>query len=393
MSKLPLSRSARSGHPDTILYNPVGRFEGRAEISRPSELAVMDTSSPTLPSAIPQIPMDKLFGSVLIGTFLGLVLYGITLHQFYRYVRMYPSDITILKVAVFLTVMLETVHVALSCHTCYYFLVSSFFQPAKLGVATHPMEWLPVTSGVIISTSQAFFARRAYIFAKGWYRILVLLAVVCLLGELGFSIATTVVEYIDTDSGFSGQFVANTWLIACASGLAVCADTTITTVLIIALRRNRSGIKSTDSLMDVLVLYTITTGLITSLSMLSLFLVVTIAPTEDGIYTAISVLVTKLYANTLLAALNSRRSLHDRAARTITGTDVFGTGIEFRRPERGANTTQATAPVAIELRDNSCSNGTHSYTSGGFGIESAAKSKLETGTGITVQRDVIVDMC
>ncbi|KAI1790583.1 hypothetical protein LXA43DRAFT_1146134 [Ganoderma leucocontextum] len=244
-------------------------------------------SSP-LPPAVPQIPMDKLFGSVLIGTFLGLVLYGITLHQFYRYSRMYPSDRMVLKVTVYLTV--------------YYFLVSSFFQPEKLGEATHPMEWLPVTSGLIISTSQAFFARRAFLFARGWYKLLVLLAVVCLVAELGFTIATTVVEYIDTASGFSGQFVANTWLIACASGLAVCADTIITTVLIIALRQNRSGIKSTDSLMDVLVLYTITTGLITSLSMLSLFLVVTISPNDDGIYTAISVLVTKLYANTLLAA-------------------------------------------------------------------------------------------
>ena len=73
MQKLLLSRSADSGQPDAILYNPAGRFEGCAEISRPSELATMDPSSSSLPSAIPQIPMDKLFGSVLIGTFLGLV--------------------------------------------------------------------------------------------------------------------------------------------------------------------------------------------------------------------------------------------------------------------------------------------------------------------------------
>ncbi|PIL25901.1 hypothetical protein GSI_11654 [Ganoderma sinense ZZ0214-1] len=351
----------------------------------------MDPSSTSLPSTIPHIPMDKLFGSVLIGTFLGLVFYGITLHQFYRYSRMYPSDMMILKVAVLLTVMLETVHVALSCHTwlanstypmnllilnatSYYFLISSFFQPEKLGVATHPMEWLPVTS-------------------VGLDSIPLYLDIVTDQWSTSNDSSRTPRRYIDTDSGFSGQFVANTWLIACASGLAVCADTIITTVLIIVLRKNRSGIKSTDSLMDVLVLYTITTGLITSLSMLSLFLVVTIAPTEDGIYTAISVLVTKLYANTLLAALNSRRSLHDRAARTITGTDVFGTGIEFRGPERGANTTQATVPVAIELRGNLHSNGTDSYTSGGFGTESAAKSKLEAGPGITMQRDVVVDMC
>ena len=65
---------------------------------------------------LPQVPhLDNTFGAVLIGTFIGLMcvssaspgdpplvlmyhsLYGITLHQSYRYFRMYPADLPILK--------------------------------------------------------------------------------------------------------------------------------------------------------------------------------------------------------------------------------------------------------------------------------------------------------
>ncbi|KAI1788233.1 hypothetical protein LXA43DRAFT_648995 [Ganoderma leucocontextum] len=352
---------------------------------------------------------------MLIGTFLGLVLYGITLHQVYRYSRLYSSDRIELKFAVYCTVVLETVHMALSCHTCYYYLVSSYFEPEKLEYPTHAMEWLPILSGLIISTSQAFFARRAYLFTKGWYRGLVFLAVACLVSELGFCVATTIFEYHDSASGFGGQFVSRTWLIACASGCALGADTILTTVLITALRQNRSGVKRTDSVLDVLVLYTITTGFITSVSVIALFLCVIIIPAEVGIFTAISVIMTKFYANTLLAALNSRRSLNDRAAINIAGTDIFGT--EFRRQE--PSNTQARPPVSIALQANTQSSGeqwpafappmhtrltktficagTESYgygTDSGFGAQLAVEGKLEEGTGgIEVRRNVMVDIC
>nr|VWO99846.1 Cell division control protein [Ganoderma boninense] len=71
-----------------------------------------------------------------------------------------------------------------------------------------------------------------------------------------------------------------------------------------------------------------------------------------------------VYANTLLAALNSRRSLNDRAAINVAGTDIFGT--EVRRADRDSG-THARAPVSIALRANTGtqSSGTDSY---GYGI-------------------------
>ncbi|PIL32207.1 hypothetical protein GSI_05452 [Ganoderma sinense ZZ0214-1] len=336
------------------------------------------SSSPL--AALPQISIDKSFGSVLIATFIGIALYGVVLNQVYRYSRMYTADRIELKITVYATVILETVHIALSCHTCYYYLVTSYFNPFLLMYPTRPMQLLPTFTSLVIVTAQGFFARRAYLFGKR-YRIWVLIAVVALICELGFCIATTA----EDQSGNFDDFVSTTWLLACGSGCAAGADIILTTVLIVALRKSRSGVKRTDSTVDVLVLYTITTGLITRrhnhavvvprsvYTVFGYFSIyksgwltvdlleqLVIIPGEVGIYTSISIVATKLYANTLLAALNRRKSLKDRADLHMMGTDfVFGT--EIREGARAHNSL----PVAIEFHtithsDASTSAGTAS---------------------------------
>ncbi|TBU27657.1 hypothetical protein BD311DRAFT_778854 [Dichomitus squalens] len=330
--------------------------------------------------------LDDTFGAVLLGTFFALMLYGVTLQQAYRYHVLYPSDRLLLKFAVgtldsvprdclnlilylvmllqvYATVILETVHMAFSCHTSYYYLVIGFADPSIL---QHPVH---------------FFAHRAYVFGKR-FRVWVSLAILFLMGEFGvhvwiddthahlpvsagFCVASSLMKAFTpfarislSDRGFSA-FVRYTWIIATASAMAVCADGILTTVLIMALLQGRSSLKRTNSTLDVLVLYTITTGefvevrfpsyltfplgLLTSVSMLLLFVFVVLRP-ADLIYTGVSLVSTKLYANMLLAALNSRQSLRDQVNLNIGGTEIFGTHVQQSR-------TPFDQSVAIELPD------------------------------------------
>ncbi|TFK80431.1 hypothetical protein K466DRAFT_605339 [Polyporus arcularius HHB13444] len=108
--------------------------------------------------------------------------------------------------------------------------------------------------------------------------------------------------------------------------MAVTADPLLTGVFIHSLRRSRTGFKQTDSTIDVLVLYSINTGLITGYRELLLSLQrprisIRILP-DDLIYAAVGVVGTKLYATTLLAALNSRQSLAARGTLTFWLTQV-----------------------------------------------------------------------
>ncbi|TBU26885.1 hypothetical protein BD311DRAFT_740282 [Dichomitus squalens] len=150
----------------------------------------MSSSGPPI-TALPHISIDTSIGAMLIGTFITLILYGVVVHQVYRYSRTYSLDKAGIKFAVYATF--------------YYYLVSNYLNPS-----------------VLLYPTRSSRLSRYYMDSKA-------------------TLATTIVEI---QSGPFTGFVPKTWVIALASGLAVVADIILTTVLIIALRQSRSGIKS-----------------------------------------------------------------------------------------------------------------------------------------------------
>ncbi|PIL32235.1 hypothetical protein GSI_05480 [Ganoderma sinense ZZ0214-1] len=279
------------------------------------------TEVPADPLALlPKVPaLDNTFGAVLLGTFIALILYGITLHQSYRYFRMYPADLPSLKWLVSFVVVLETVTSAMSMHVCYHYLVSSYFNPPALLRGMWSIDLFPVISGIVMVSTQSFFVRRVYVLGRG-YRIFVVFAVFLCFIEMGFFIAATTEAFIiPTFEGFKHV----TWLVSTGSTMAVTSDIIITTMLIFALRQSRTGVKRTDSMLDVMIMYSINTGLLTGIFNLLSLLFAFIRP-GDLIYIGFGIPGTKMYANTLMAALNSRRSLAAKGSGMVYDTSPFG---------------------------------------------------------------------
>ncbi|KAI0776753.1 hypothetical protein BD413DRAFT_228406 [Trametes elegans] len=86
------------------------------------------------------------------------------------------------------------------------------------------------------------------------------------------------------------------------------ADIQVTAVLVCALWRSRTGLKRTDSLIDTLILYTASTGLMNCL-LNALDIVLALAYPKTMIYTSFSVVLVKVYGISFLVALNSRHTL------------------------------------------------------------------------------------
>ncbi|EJF56210.1 hypothetical protein DICSQDRAFT_130204 [Dichomitus squalens LYAD-421 SS1] len=100
--------------------------------------------------------------------------------------------------------------------------------------------------------------------------------------------------------------------------MAVVADFLLTAVLIYEVR--------TDSMIDVMIMYSVNTGLLTGLgNLLSLFFA--FLHPENMIWIGLAIPVTKAYANTLMAALNSRRSLISKGSGVLTDTSPFGVSV------------------------------------------------------------------
>ncbi|KAI0648722.1 hypothetical protein C8Q79DRAFT_1007296 [Trametes meyenii] len=254
------------------------------------------------PPLLPHIPsLNNKFGALLLGSFAGLILYGLTLHQSYRYFRLYPDDAVLVKTFVISILVIETVHTVACIHSSYWYLVTNYFNP------------LALLGGV------CFFARRVYLISRK-YRLLVAVAVTLSVVALGFASASTAEAVVKiTFEGFEHV----TWLDSIGFGAIVISDVLTTSVLIIVLKRSRTGIRRTDHIVDSLILYAVNTGLLTGIfNMLSLFFAL-VAPT-NMIYIGVSIVATKVYANSLLAVLNTRRSLAEREAAVTTNGGAIG---------------------------------------------------------------------
>ncbi|KAJ8481486.1 hypothetical protein ONZ51_g5962 [Trametes cubensis] len=106
------------------------------------------------------------------------------------------------------------------------------------------------------------------------------------------------------------------WVMSVGYGLAVLCDIIIASAFICVLRRSRTGFKGTDTVLDVLILYTVNTGTLTTVVGL-LFIIFGIALPNNLIYAAISIPGAKLYSNSVLALLNSRSCLSAHANREL----------------------------------------------------------------------------
>ncbi|KAI0655877.1 hypothetical protein C8Q70DRAFT_1016105 [Cubamyces menziesii] len=127
---------------------------------------------------------------------------------------------------------------------------------------------------------------------------MVVFAGLLLFGELAvYSVATIRLLETSRTSGTAGIL----WMVATGALLGVTADSLLTIGLIMALHRSRTGFKRTDSRIDILIMYSVNTGLLTGLFNL---LIVVFAFTEQNtlMYVTAAFVGLKMYATTLLAA-------------------------------------------------------------------------------------------
>ncbi|KAI0768330.1 hypothetical protein BD413DRAFT_565551 [Trametes elegans] len=100
----------------------------------------------------------------------------------------------------------------------------------------------------------------------------------------------------------------------------------LTSMLIYVLRRSRTGIKRTDTMLDVLIKYTVSTGVLTGIIDLLTTILAFVEP-NNYLYDAFGLPGAHLYTITLLTALNSRQSIAARAQ--TSDISPFGAGLDI----------------------------------------------------------------
>ncbi|EIW53085.1 uncharacterized protein TRAVEDRAFT_75231 [Trametes versicolor FP-101664 SS1] len=269
-------------------------------------------------AASPTPDLGATFGITLIGTCVGLMLYGMTIHQTYRYLRMYTSDKGILKTTVRILFLADTIHSMLSVHICYYYLIQSQADHSMLLNGVWSIRSIGLVTQLVVTIVQGFYLRRIRII--GAHVVVQAVVAMLMLGEIVSNLVMTVALF---ETVSLATWAKSAWLAAVPYGFTIVTDVILTSTLILFLHRSRTGMRQTDTLLNTLIAYTINTGLLTtSLSTLCLFF--TIRQPYNLIYFALNMPITKSYTNSMLTVLNSRHALADRACATTGDLGTFG---------------------------------------------------------------------
>ncbi|KAM5536436.1 hypothetical protein V8D89_009872 [Ganoderma adspersum] len=277
-----------------------------------------NNATPEIPLALLTASQEDTTGALLVGTFCALILYGIALNQLYRYLLRFTSDDRYVQVIVFIVMVCETVHCISMMHASYFTVVSTIAQKEEL--LTHGL-WsdsaVPLASGPIFLVAQTFFARRVWLIGPR-YQLIIGVAAILLVTEFGFAIAIcyeSIVKVLAINTG------GVRWLVTTGLSIAFAADLLFTPTLTVALWRSRRGHQGKRSVSEVLSTYVVNTGLLHCIF--------------NGA-AAIMVIAIRLYANSLLSALNSR---DPQKAPSIFDSGSYGRNLIQRMNHRAAAET------------------------------------------------------
>ncbi|KAJ7445545.1 hypothetical protein B0H11DRAFT_2249436 [Mycena galericulata] len=255
-----------------------------------------------MPSATldPGAALDNTMGSMLLGVILSAVLYGISVLQCLFYFTRYDRDPQLLKALVAATVFLDSLHLAFVMHTVYHYLITNYYNNHALEVMVSvSLEAVP--TGVTAALVQSFYAYRVWrmshhnVLLTGLILILVMATAAC--GTAWVVLALEAQTY--------ERLLRISPLTISINALSTGVDVIITTTLCTMLYQTRPMSLATETMINRLILFTINTGLLTSLCAVASLISLIVSP-KTLIYASFYFCIGRLYSNALLASLNAR---------------------------------------------------------------------------------------
>ncbi|KAA1470135.1 hypothetical protein DENSPDRAFT_835858 [Dentipellis sp. KUC8613] len=273
--------------------------------------------------------LDSTLGAALLGVFISAALYGVLSLQSWSYFRYYNRDPLSTRILVGLVWLCETTHQVLISHAVYSYTVTNYANPTFLEQLIWSATVEIIFHGLAAILVQGFFTLRIYHLSNQK----IMLAAPAGAFAIGQLVVTIIyaVKAIRTDT-FSELDGLRHWTLA-LSIVTLAANVAIATTLCILLHRSRTTFRKSDSLINKLIIYTINTGFVTSLD--ALIALVTVASMPNNfVYMVFFFSMGRLYSNSLVATLNTRKKLRAEAS-----TSGGHTGSDMALGRNGALTT------------------------------------------------------
>ncbi|KAI9063667.1 hypothetical protein FKP32DRAFT_693080 [Trametes sanguinea] len=273
------------------------------------------------------ITINNTLGAAFLGNIAAACFYGITLLQTYIYYGRNGSDRLYLKCLVFVLWALDSVHLALITHSVYLYAVTDFANFLALEVPVWSILAQVIVTGVSDLIVRMIFCERVWKLSKRNWTLLIMIVTTSLVvfgGSIAFAVKGFGVPNFFALSEISG-------ILYTSLGAGVVADILIAASMCVLLAQRQTGFARTDSMVRVLILYSVNTGALTSLC--ALLCLITYATMPDNfVFIGVYFVLPKLFLNSLLATLNARRPLREAGSGPMLSIPLTPTSISRGSP-------------------------------------------------------------
>ncbi|KAF7316037.1 hypothetical protein MIND_00121400 [Mycena indigotica] len=258
----------------------------------------------------PAIPIPPNIGSIaasqLIGSLLNFCLYGVLAVQVYIWRLSFPSDKATIKWLVYLIFLVETVATALNGYDIYYWFAAGFGDILRFSKPHVSPFYTPILGSVMALVVQTFFSWRIYIIKRQVWPLCIFILLISLLqaaGGLGGGISS----YLSANEEHDHNRVifVYLWLI----GEAVADVLIAVTMTYLLLKAGQQQHRQTNDIVKRIVRLTVETN--TASTVVAIISLILFYGTPNTTYfIAPTMVLAKLYANTLLVTFNNRAFIH-----------------------------------------------------------------------------------
>ncbi|KIM82112.1 hypothetical protein PILCRDRAFT_485190 [Piloderma croceum F 1598] len=201
------------------------------------------------------------------------MFFGITNVQSYNYFVRYPRDWRVYKISVGALWILDCLHIALSIHFGYYYLITTFGNPLSLSFVVWSQKAQLTVNVIIILTVQSLYALRVWKLAAGYnQRLIPCVVTLCVLGVYAVGIILAVLSW--KEDSFLTIFKIS-WAINASLAVSTGSDFAVAVAMVYYLLKSRSNFANTNSQLASLIQYSLASGIATSACSMSALITVT----------------------------------------------------------------------------------------------------------------------
>ncbi|KAJ7286429.1 hypothetical protein C8J57DRAFT_663778 [Mycena rebaudengoi] len=268
------------------------------------------SAPPQLPPGLPPIPPDiaKLTAPLIIGVLIAMFLFGILTVQFYFYHLSFPRDAKSVKCLVYIVYLLDLASTTMCFADAYHWFAEGYGNLFYLDDIYLSAIDTPMLGAFLAAIAQCYYCYRLWTINRYTLPICILVVLLALAqvgsGIYGAVMAGKILKFSKVGVGLRPTvYLLNI-------GAAV-ADVLVAVTMTTLLSRSRTRTAQTEFIIRRIINLTVETNLLSSI-----FAVLTVAllvgAPGTNYFTAPSIILGRIYSNSLLLMLNNRKFIADR---------------------------------------------------------------------------------